>query len=209
MNAPEPCGSSAQKTRRLRVDYRRVDYGVFTGLKRFLLEPTPTPAQAAAPLRTLFALAFLGQFGVVALAGVGLALVATPVSAGNPLVAQMLLAVALLELPVAFWVAEMVARPGGKEGAMAGAIALGVVLATPVWLALFAWLSGSAALYLLLFAGLILLFYTFGVLLAPRYARRLEPEVSPKGAASPGADAPETALPAAPTDTGADTNTKN
>lgn len=166
---------------------------MFTGLKRFLLEPTPTQGHTAASLRTLFALAFLGQFAVVGVAGLGLALVASPVPASSPLLAQVLLVVALLELPVALIVAEVAARPGGKEGAMAGAIALGVVLATPVWFGLFAWLSGAAALYLTLFAGLIMVFYTLGFILVARYARRLEQAGAQGGSASLKADAPDPA----------------
>lgn len=147
---------------------------MFSGLRRFLLEPTPARVQAAAPLRLLFALAFFGQFGVVALAWPLLALFATPAPASSPLTAQVLLGVALLELPLGLLVAEMVARPGGKEGAMAGAIALGVVLATPAWFALFVWLSGGARLYLAAFWGVLALYYLLGWVLAVRYSKLVE-----------------------------------
>jgi hypothetical protein len=143
-------------------------------LRAFLLEPDPTPAQAAAPLRLLFALAFGGQFGVVALAWGVLALLATPTPASSPLTARVLLGVALLELPLALGAATFVARPGGKEGAMAASIALGVVLASPAWFALFVWLAGGARLYLAAFTGLLALYYLLGWLLAARYSALVE-----------------------------------
>lgn len=143
-------------------------------LRAFLLEPAPTSAQAAAPLRLLFLLAFGGQFGVVVLAWLGLALFAAPTPAESPLTAQVLLGVALLELPLALAVSAFVARPGGKEGAMAAAIALGVLLASPAWFALFVWLSGGAALYLAAFIGVLALYYLLGWLLAARYSKLVE-----------------------------------
>ncbi|ADI15523.1 hypothetical protein [Truepera radiovictrix] len=143
-------------------------------LRAFLLEPDPTPAQAAAPLRLLFALAFGGQFGVVALAWLVLALLVTPTPSERALTAQVLLGVTLLELPLALGAAAFVARSGGKEGAMAASIALGVVLAAPAWFALFVWLSGGARLYLAAFLGALALYYLLGWMLAARYSALVE-----------------------------------
>lgn len=143
-------------------------------LRAFLLEPDPTPAQAAAPLRLLFALAFGGQFGVVALAWLVLALLVTPTPSERALTAQVLLGVTLLELPLALGAASTTPR------AMLAAIAPSLPperatkAAAPAWFALFVWLSGGARLYLAAFLGALALYYLLGWMLAARYSALVE-----------------------------------
>lgn len=130
-------------------------------LRRFLLSKTPSRAEAAAGLRFAYVVAFLGQCLFVGVIGLAMWLVLGRQEDSSPLVAQALLYLSLLELPVALLVAHFVARPGGKGGALTGVIALAVILSTPAWLALFAWMIGSASSYVLLL--LLVLFLSYGV----------------------------------------------
>jgi len=117
----------------------------------------------------VFVLAFGGQLGVTFLAYLALLLFVPPASS-SPLTAWVLVAVSGLMLPTALLLSALFVRAGGKEGAMAATIALGVLLAAPAWFALFAWLVGSSARFLLLLLGLLALYYALGLLLAGRYA---------------------------------------
>ena len=137
-------------------------------LQTFLRNPAPTRAEAAAALRTLFALAFGGQALLAGLAWVVMSLVLEPDPTG-PLTAQVLAALGLLELPVALALGTLTAR-GRQAGALAAALLEGILLATPLLYALFAWLIGSPVLYPALLAGMAALFYGLGVLAVARHA---------------------------------------
>lgn len=131
--------------------------------------PAPTRAEAARALRTLFALAFGGQALLAGLAWVVMGLVLEPQPTG-PLTAQVLVALGVLELPVALALGTLTARGQKQPGALAAALLEGVLLAVPLWYALFTWLIGSPVLYPVLLAGLSALFYGLGVLAVTRFA---------------------------------------
>lgn len=141
-------------------------------LQAFLKNPAPTRAQAAGALRTLFLLAFAGQTALAFVAWAGLSLAFAPTPAPSPLVPQMLLAVAGLELPAALLLAALIARSGEQPGALTAALLQGILLATPTLFALFAWLIGAPARYTALLLGLSALYYVFGLLLVGRYAQQ-------------------------------------
>jgi hypothetical protein len=143
---------------------------VLRALQTFLKHDAPSRAQAAGALRTLFMLAFAAQVALAGLAGGVLAAFFTPEPAASPLLAQTLIGMAGLELPLALGLAALSARSGQQAGALSATLLQGILLASPVWFALFAWLTGSAALYLALLLAITALYYGLGLLLAGRYA---------------------------------------
>lgn len=138
-------------------------------LRAFLTSDAPTRAQAAWALRTLFMLAFAGQTGL-ALVAWGALLVFFRPDAASALTAQMLLGLAGLGLPVTLALGTFSARSGEQAGALRAALLQGILLAVPVWFAVFCWLIGSPAVYTLALLGLAALYYALGWLLVGRYA---------------------------------------
>lgn len=139
-------------------------------LQTFLKSAAPTQAQAAAALRTLFVLAFAGQTGLALVAWGVLLMVFTPEPSASTLTAQVLVAMAGLELPLALVLGALSARSGAQAGALSATLLQGILLAAPVWFAFFAWLIGSPALFLALLLGVTALYYALGLLLVGRYA---------------------------------------
>ncbi len=142
---------------------------MLVALQSFLTNDAPNRAQAAAALRTLFVLAFAGQTGL-ALAAWGALLVFFRPDAGSALTAQMLLGLGGLALPITLMLGTLSARSGEQVEALRAALLSGVLLAVPVWFAVFCWLIGSPALYALALLGLAALYYALGWLLVERYA---------------------------------------
>lgn len=143
---------------------------MFPALQTFLTSDAPTQKQAAGALRTLFMLAFAGQTGV-ALGVWGVLLIFfEPEPSASPLTAQVLVGVAGLELPLALVLGTLNARSGKQAGALSAALLQGILLAVPVWFALFCWLIGSPAHYTLALLGIAALYCALGLLLAGRYA---------------------------------------
>ena len=139
-------------------------------LRLFLKSKKPTHEEAVSSLRLLF----MGAFGMQLLFSLLVGLVAAlfiNIQPGSPLVAPVMLMFAFLSLPLALLVASFASRSGGKAGALAAAIALGVLLSTPTWFMLFTLLTGGALRYLLLFLGTLAVYYGFGFLLVGRFAR--------------------------------------
>lgn len=143
---------------------------MFRTLQDFLRSDAPSRAQAAGALRTLFALAFAAQAGLALVSWGVLAAVWEPEPAASPLMAQTLVGLAGLELPLALALAALSARSGKQVGALSATLLQGVLLAAPLWLALFAWLVGSPARYLILLLALAALYYALGLLLVGRHA---------------------------------------
>ncbi len=143
---------------------------VLRALQTFLKSTAPTQAQAAVALRTLFVLAFAGQTGLALVAWGVLRVVFTPEPSASPLTAQVLVAMAGLELPLALVLGTLSARSGKQAGALSAALLQGFLLAVPVWFAFFCWLIGSPARYTLALLGMAALYYALGLPLAGRYA---------------------------------------
>ena len=155
---------------RLRAYASGIFSGVFRALQDFLKSDAPVRAQAAGALRTLFVLAFAGQAGVVLIAWGVLVAVFKPEPAASPLMAQVLVGMAGLELPLALALAALSARSGKQAGALSATLLQGILLAAPLWLALFAWLVGSPTRYLMLLLALAALYYALGLLFVGRHA---------------------------------------
>ena len=96
---------------------------------------------------------------------------------------EALVGLAVLQFFVALFVGRVVAHTNvnakhipenmqeGKGGALSAVIALGVILSTPAWFALFAWLIGSEARYLFILLALLGLYYLLGFLFAGSYTQ--------------------------------------
>lgn len=153
-------------------------FRVFRALQAFLKHDAPSRAQAARALRTLFMLAFVGQAGLAGLAWGVLAAFFTPQPAASPLLAQTLLGMAGLELPLALALGTLSARSGGQAGALSATLLQGILLATPVWFALFTWLVGSPARYPALLLALAALYYALGLLFVGRHAAQAQATVT-------------------------------
>ena len=143
---------------------------MFTALQTFLRSDAPTRAQATGALRTLFVLAFWGQSLLAALAWGVLWVFLDPEPAVANLTAQVLVGLGALELPVTYLLGSLSARGGAQGGALTAALLEGILLAAPVWFAVFTWLIGSPALYPALLLGAAALFYGLGLLAVGRYA---------------------------------------
>jgi uncharacterized membrane protein YqaE (UPF0057 family) len=140
------------------------------------MNPQPDGSEMAWGLRLSYSAAFLLQPLFALLFGGVLLLVTTPQAAASALMSQMLIVLALLQPPVAVALAYGLGRSGGKGALIAASIALGVLLATPAWLALFAWLIGSAPRYLVILLGLLIVYYALGLTLAGLLVRLVRSE---------------------------------
>jgi hypothetical protein len=130
-------------------------------VRHFLLSKTPSRSEATAGLKAAYTTAFGAQCLFIAVVGLATGLLVGRQAGSSPLVAQALLALSLLEVPVALLVAHVLSRPGGRYGALTAVLALAVILSTPAWLALFAWLVGSPSRTLL--SLLLVLVFSYGV----------------------------------------------
>lgn len=143
---------------------------MFKPLHHFLTNPEPTLSQAVSFLRTTFVLIFMAQSAVAALLMAVLQLIVGGGSTSN-LLSQILLVFSLLQIPVGVLLAYGVSRAGGKGAALSGVIMAGVVLATPVWFLAFAFLVGSAPLYLAILLAIVVNAYAAGFLLCQHLAK--------------------------------------
>lgn len=135
-------------------------------IQRLITNPQPEHQEVAWGLRLSYSAAFLLQPLFALLFGGVLLLITAPQAAASALMSQMLIALALLQLPIALAIAYGLGRSGHKSALIAASIALGVLLATPAWLALFAWLIGSAPRYPVILLSLLSLYYVLGLTIA-------------------------------------------
>ena len=156
---------------------------MFQTVRQFIKSDAPTKSQALLSLRFVFALAFWGQLGVVALLWLGLLLLVERSGRSLPFMGEALIGLAVLQLFVALFIGRMIAYTNinaknvpenvqeGKGGALSAVIAQGVVLSTPSWFALFAWLIGSEPRTLFILLALLGLYYLLGFLFAGSYTQ--------------------------------------
>ncbi len=143
---------------------------MFTALQTFLKSDTPTRAEAAGALRTLFVLAFWGQSLIALVAWAVLLVFLDPEPGASNLTAQVLIGLAALELPTTYLLGTLSARGGTQVRALTAVLLEGILFAAPVWFAVFTWLIGSPVLYPALLLGAAALFYGLGLLAVGRYA---------------------------------------
>ena len=139
-------------------------------LRSFLKNPEPSLTEAVGVRRGGFVAMFLAQSGVALLLLSILSAVAGRGSAG-PLLSQILVVLALLQIPVAALIAHASSRAGGKGAALSATIMAGVMLATPAWFLAFALLVGSGTLYIFLLLAVLVNAYAVGFFLCGQFAR--------------------------------------
>lgn len=139
-------------------------------LRQFMQAKRPSLAEARASLRLAYLLAFGMQLVFAAAVALAMRLIVGPQVGTATLLAQSLVVVALLGFPIAHLVARQLARPGGKAGALSGAIALGVLLSTPAWFWALVWLTGGTLPYQLVFAALLAAYFALGLWQVRAYA---------------------------------------
>jgi hypothetical protein len=143
---------------------------VLRALQSFLKNPQPSEGEAANVLRMVYVLIFMVQIAVAAvLAGVMVA-VAGRQSSGT-LLAQILVVMALLQLPFTLLLSIGVSKAGGKQAALSASIMSGVLLSTPAWFLALTFLVSSTFLYIGLLFFILMLYYAVGIMLCGRWAK--------------------------------------
>jgi hypothetical protein len=139
-------------------------------LQTFLKNPQPSEYEAANVLRVVFMLTFMAQLAVAALLA-GVMVAALGRQTGGTLLAQILVVMSLVQLPLALLLGMGVSKAGGKHAALSASIMSGVLLATPAWFAALTFLVSSPFLYLGFLLGILMLYYALGLLLCGRWAK--------------------------------------
>lgn len=119
----------------------------------------------------IFVLSYVGQLVFALIFGIIMFFIAGKQTDANIIVSQVLVFLGLFQLPLAFIVASFSARAGGKGGALTAVIALGVILSTPAWYGLFAWLIGSNTFYLFVLMMMVMLYYALGFVMSGNYVK--------------------------------------
>ncbi len=121
-------------------------------------------------MRMVYVLTFMAQIAVaVLLAGVMTA-VAGRQSSGT-LLAQILVVLSLVQLPVTLFLSIRASKAGGKQAALSASIMAGVLLSTPAWFAAMTLLVSSTLLYLAILLFILMLYYAVGFMLCGRWAK--------------------------------------
>lgn len=155
---------------------------MLSDLRRFLASARPSRAEALPSLRLVYLAAFGLQAVLAALLTVVLLLAAGRPARPNPALAQVLLLLTFLQLPLGAGLSLGAARPGGKGAALAATILAGVLFGTTAWYAAFALLLGAPLDALALLTALVAAGYGLGFGLVVRFAGvALLPPPAPPG----------------------------
>jgi hypothetical protein len=139
-------------------------------LQSFLKNPQPSEGEAASSLRMVYVLTFIAQLAVAAvLAGVMVAVVGRQSS--STLLAQILVVMSLVQLPLALLLSIGVSKAGGKQAALSASIMAGVLLSTPAWFIALTFLVSSTFLYIAILFAILTLYYAIGFMLCGRWAK--------------------------------------
>ncbi len=137
-------------------------------IRRYQKDPLSSAA-AANLLRLLFAAMFMLQ---LLIAG-GLAIIFRSFSSGvaHPLIGQSLVALALLQFPLALGLGFAASRAGGRQAALSASLLLSVLLATPAYFTAFAYAVRVSLPLLATLLGITGFYYLIGVLLCGFFAK--------------------------------------
>lgn len=161
---------------------------------RYLNSPELTSGAAAAMLRSAYALAFLAQCAAAALVGTAVVLLAGGApSRPSPLLAWILVGIALAQLPVVVFVVARLgalkAGKGARRAALSAALMTGLMLASAAWFLALALATGQVGLPLFVLLFLTVSGYATGFLLVGRLGRVAASErVGPAGSEPDAAD---------------------
>ncbi len=136
-----------------------------------LKKSNPTRAEITWMLQTIFKLSFwLKTSLTLIISPVPILLLQVPKET-NPIIEQALLTTEFLLLPISLLVAHLFAIKGGKEAALASVISLAALLASSIWIMLFAYLIGIRGMFLVSFLLIPLGYYALGPRLAKNYVK--------------------------------------
>ncbi len=139
---------------------------------KIFLQGQPTLTQATGFLRLVFALSFSLQL-FFALAVTLILLALTHERNNSPLLAQIMIVLAFLQLPLALFISHLVTKAGNRQAYLSAAIMSGVLLSTPAWFAAMAFLSTTQTLYLFIFLIILMNYYALGFLLCGRWGKHV------------------------------------
>jgi hypothetical protein len=143
---------------------------VLRNLQSFLKNPQPSEHEAASILRMIYGLAFMAQIAVAAVLAGTIVAIAGRQSSGT-LLAQILVVMSVVQLPLALLLSFGVSKAGGKRAALSASIMAGVLLSTPAWFLAMTFLVSSTFLYMAVLFLILTLYYLVGFLLCGNWAK--------------------------------------
>ncbi|MBX3144219.1 MAG: hypothetical protein KF813_10715 [Trueperaceae bacterium] len=159
----------------------------FGPLQRFLRNDPLEGWRSASFLRLVFLLTFYAQIVIAALIAVALRVAVGASGSPSGLLAAVLVACALAELPIALASTMGLQKITSRQQALSRALFMGVLLSSTAWFAAFALATGQGATASYALLAIVLFAYALGFLAVGRLARRaaeLPPTVKPSGADS-------------------------
>lgn len=161
-----------------------------TPLTPFLAADVPASAVASAALRFAYAVVFLGQVALAAIAGAALAWALPSSPRPNDGVAGVLIAFAFVHLPLGAALAWSASRSPGKGAALAGAITAAVLLSVPAWFVSLLLVSAQRTPFLAGGLALVAIGYGLGFAFVPRWVRAAVTPVEAPAPVGEGEEAP-------------------
>lgn len=141
-------------------------------LRRFLLSDPLESWRAASFLRLVYLVVFYGQLLVAALVAMLLRALAGGSGAPSGLLAAVLIAAAVAQLPLAVASTAGLGRVASRQQALSRTLFMGVLLSTTAWFAALALATGQGATASYALTALVLVAYALGFLMIGRLARR-------------------------------------
>lgn len=134
----------------------------FPALEHYLRAPALEPRRAAAVLRAVYAVMFLGQMVIALGLAVLVRLVTHLHTRPSSLLGWVLVALSCLELPLGLLLAGLAGRGEDRRRALSAALLGAVILSTPAWFAALALATGQGGMPVLVLWGLLALYYAIG-----------------------------------------------
>jgi drug/metabolite transporter (DMT)-like permease len=144
---------------------------VSTSLRHFLTTAELEPGSAGSFLRLAYAVSFLAQVVVAALVAVVVRALAGGPGGPSALLAWLLVAFAVMELPIALLVTARMGAAGSRRSALTAAILAGTMLASSAWFAALALATGQRGTPVFLLLSLVTIGYAVGFFAVGRLAR--------------------------------------
>ena len=140
-------------------------------LRHFLKNPKATRSEALGVLRMVFLLMFMAQLLVAALLALTLGLLFGAGKSSSPLLAQILVFLSFLQLPLAIVLPQLSANVRGKQAALSASIMAAVFLSVPAYFASFALVTGAPIAYLVILLAILMGYYALGLMMVNGFAR--------------------------------------
>lgn len=144
-------------------------------LRDYLSAPELAPGRVASFLRLTYAVAFLAQVVVAALVAVAVRALAGGAGSPSALLAWMLVAFAVMEMPIALLVTARMGAAPSRRSALTAAIMAGTMLASNAWFAALALATGQRGAPVAILLVLVMSGYAVGFFAVGRLARAALP----------------------------------